>query len=396
MKQTRDLNPHGFVIAVLLLVAVPGCRTADEFSGRVAASRYTPERIILSADQHGFVHELSGQPFQPWGLNYGHGGRLMEDFWENDWSTFARDFQEMKALGANVVRLHLQFGKFMSSPTQPNAASLERLAKTLRLAESCGLYLDVTGLACYRAADVPAWYNQLDEAARWRVQAFFWEAVAETCAGHPSVFCYDLVNEPVSPGSKRDPGKWSSGVPFGGYDFVQFIALDPAGRDREEIAVDWIDRMSAAIRKHDASALITVGLLPWSPQWQHLSGFVPAKIAPHLDFISVHLYPDSKKPGEAFEALKRTVVGKPVVIEETFPLACTTAELEQFLRASRSFASGWIGHYDGKSLRELHREETAGRISPSDDLYRQWLALFVQLRSSMASSSPADNKAAAG
>jgi hypothetical protein len=223
----------------------------------------------------------------------------------------------------------------------------------------------------------------LDETARWCAQAIFWEAVAQTCADSTAVFCYDLMNEPISSGSKREAGKWSSGVPFGGYDFVQFISLDPGGRDREEVAVKWIQQMTEAIRRHDPSTLITVGLLPWSPQWQHLSGFVPGKIAPHVDFVSVHVYPDSRKPGEALVALKQTTAGKPVVIEETFPLTCSAAELETFLRDSRPVACGWIGHYDGKSLRELQQEKTDGRISPGDDLYRQWLALFVRLRPEM-------------
>ncbi len=39
--------------------------------------------------------------------------------------------QEMKDLGANVVRLHLQVGKFMKQSEEPNEAALARLAKTL-------------------------------------------------------------------------------------------------------------------------------------------------------------------------------------------------------------------------------------------------------------------------
>jgi len=66
------------------------------------------------------------------------------------------DFREMKQLGANVVRIHLQVAKFMDAPDKPNAASLAQLTKLLALAESNNLRLDLTGLACYRRADVPA------------------------------------------------------------------------------------------------------------------------------------------------------------------------------------------------------------------------------------------------
>ena len=34
----------------------------------------------------------------------------------------------MKKLGANVVRIHLQIGKFMDGPDKPNDKALDRLA----------------------------------------------------------------------------------------------------------------------------------------------------------------------------------------------------------------------------------------------------------------------------
>src|SRR5437763_11462145 len=76
------------------------------------------ERIVVAPDARGFRTAESQQAFHPWGFNYGNQGRLMEDFWNDDWQTFAGDFREMKALGANVVRVHLQYGKFMSAPGQ--------------------------------------------------------------------------------------------------------------------------------------------------------------------------------------------------------------------------------------------------------------------------------------
>lgn len=345
------------------------------------------ERIVVAPDSHGFITRVSRQSFRPWGMNYGNGGRLMEDFWDKEWGTFAGDFRELKALGANLVRVHLQFGKFMRAPNEPNAGALRQLRRLLRLAEQTGLYLDVTGLACYRPADVPAWYDAMEEPARWQAQAQFWEVVAEVCAASPAVFCYDLLNEPISPGGKREPGKWPSGSLLGGYDFLQYIALDPAGRKREDIALAWIQRMTTAIRKHDKAALITVGLLPWSRQWKHLSGFLPAKVGSELDFISVHIYPDTTKPGEAMECLRQFAVGKPVVIEETFPLSCDAAELEEFLRASREIGCGWVGHYDGNTPGELDAREQARKLTVAQSVYREWLRMFVRLEPEFTSES---------
>ena len=42
----------------------------------------------------------------------------------------------------------------------------------------------------------------MSEAERWAAQGVFWEAVAGTCAGHSAVFCYNLMNEPLSPAGK--------------------------------------------------------------------------------------------------------------------------------------------------------------------------------------------------
>jgi hypothetical protein len=338
------------------------------------------ERIMVATDGRGFVLAESKRVFQPWGFNYGNRGRLMEDFWDRDWQTFAVDFRKMKGLGANVVRVHLQYGKFMSAPDLPNRAAFRQLSRMLRLAETTGLYLDVTGLACYRPGDTPKWYDAMDEPQRWAAQSNFWNTVATTCAASPAVFCYDLINEPFSPGGKREAGAWRSGSSLGGYDFMQFITLDPGGRKREEIPLQWIRVMTAAIRSRDSQALITVGLLPWAGAWGHLSGFVPEKVAPELDFIAIHIYLESKKPDDAMTALSKCVAGKPVVIEETFPLTCTPAEEESFLRQSREIACGWIGHYDGQSLKDFDKLDRAGRLTPTQAMYREWEKLFVKLK----------------
>jgi hypothetical protein len=341
-------------------------------------------RIVVSPDQKGFVFAGTHEPFRPWGVNYGNAGRLMEDFWDGEWETLAGDFRELKALGANVVRVHLQFGRFMDGPDTPNPAALLQLQRLLRLAEQTGLYLDVTGLACYRKVDVPSWYDRLDEAARWTTQALFWSAIAAQCAKSPAVFCYDLMNEPLAPASQRKAGEWYSGKPFGGYDFLQYIGLDRADRKREDIAVAWIEMMTRAIREKDPTRLITVGLLPWVQGWGHLCGFRPESVAPKLDFMSVHLYPDTKKPDEAREALRRVVVGRPVVIEEIFALQCSTAELEEFMRSSKGAACGWIGHYDGVSLEELDLLARTGQITIAQAMMRDWLKLFVKLKPELA------------
>jgi hypothetical protein len=335
------------------------------------------EWIRVSKDKRGFVSASSGRRFVPWGFNYDrdHKFRLLEDYWETEWQTVVEDFQEMKQLGANVVRVHLQLARFMDASDRLNQASLGRLGQLVKLAEETGLYLDLTGLGCYRKTDVPAWYNSLAEPERWEAQARFWEAVARCCADSPAVFCYDLMNEPIVPGGKRTPGDWLTGE-LGGFNYCQFISLDPAGRSRPEMARRWVAQLAAAIRKHDQRHLNTVGLLPNSLEgsaWS--SGFVPRTIADSLDFICVHLYPKTGKLKNDLNLLQGFGVGKPVVIEETFLLSCTASELRQFIEGSRKYAAGWIGFYWGQTPAQLSQSTSIG-----DSLTAAWLKLFQELK----------------
>ena len=343
-----------------------------------AATKLEP--IIVAPDHAGFIEQGTGKAFVPWGVNYGHAGRLMEDFWDKEWSLIESDFPKIKALGANVVRVHLQFAKFMNAADQPNNAALDKLRRLVALAEETGLYLDVTGLACYRTSDVPPWYDAMDETARWAAQRVFWGAVAEACAKSPAIFCYDLMNEPMVPGGNAET-QWYSGKPLGDYDFLQRISLRLGDRTRSQLAAEWIDTLTIAIRARDKTHLITVGMLPWVTGWGHLFGFVPKDVAPHVDFLSIHLYPDTKKPDEVRKALSECVGHhSPVVIEETFPLICSVAELEAFLKESRSTATGWVWHYDGFTPSDYVERAKNKQSGKTDFLWQAALESFTRVK----------------
>ncbi|HEV3162468.1 MAG TPA: cellulase family glycosylhydrolase [Isosphaeraceae bacterium] len=334
------------------------------------------EWVEVARDGKGFLLTPSSRPFTPWGFNYDRDerSRLLEEYWEAEWPTVAADFQEMKDLGANVVRIHLQVGKFLRGPAEPDRQALDRLDQLIALGERSGLYLDITGLACYRKADVPEWYDALDETGRWRAQATFWQAIAERCSSSPAVFCYDLMNEPVVPGGKRKDRDWL-GPPLGEFSYVQCITLDQADRPRPEVARRWIETLVEAIRAKDKRHLITVGLVDWSLDRPGLSsGFVPSKVSERLDFLCVHLYPQAKKVDEALETLRGfAAVGKPVIIEETFPLQCSFEEFQRFLDESRTAASGWLGFYWGKTREEYRQSKTIVAA-----LMLGWLDLFAK------------------
>ena len=353
------------LIAILMLTALA-----------VGAAESKPmEWIKIGNDDKSFVFSSSGKPFVLRGFNYDRdfNGRLLEDYWDTEWSTVREDFAEMRALGANVVRIHLQFGRFMETALKPNEKALDRLERLVTHAESLGLYLDITGLACYKKEHIPAWYDGLSEKDRWRAQAVFWEAVAKRCAGRPGIFCYDIMNEPLAPAGRHEPGEWL-GAPFAGYYYVQRIGLDQRGRKRTDIAREWLKAMVSAIRRHDKRHLITVGCLPWKPTDDPESGFAPKTVALEVDFLCVHIYPESKKIGESIDLLKGFCAGKPVVIEETYPMHCTVEELREFLRKTESHSAGWIGFYWGKTLEECRKSDAWG-----DALMAGWLEMFQEM-----------------
>jgi hypothetical protein len=348
------------------------CAILAHLQGAISAQG---EFIRVSKDGKHFVFSDSGLRFIPWGFNYDHdaSNRLLEYYWKEEWDTVAGDFREMKALGANTVRIHLQVSRFMTSPAQTNGESFAQLARLLTLAEMTGLYLDITGLGCYDKKDVPRWYNDLDEQQRWDVQVRFWEAVARTCSNSPSVFCYDLMNEPVVTEDKTNRD-WTPGA-FGDRYFVQRLTLDFAGRTPQQIAKAWVDRLVGAIRKHDRHHLVTVGAIPWALTWPNAKPlFYSKEVSQNLDFVSLHFYPENDGVDKALKALAVYDIGKPMVIEEMFPLKCSLAEIDQFIDGSKSLATGWISFYWGKTIPEYKQPNR----TISDALTLDWLEYFVK------------------
>lgn len=336
--------------------------------------------IGISPDKRSFIRSSDGSRFTPWGFNYDHdeNGRLLEDYWGAEWQKVIEDFREMKNLGANVVRIHLQFGRFINEDGQPKASAIDKLTDLVELAEQTGLYLDITGLGCYHKKDVPPWYDKLTEKDRWDMQAEFWQAIAATCAQSPAVFCYDLMNEPVVSGGDKVETEWLLGE-LGGKFFVQRINLDPAGRSAHQVAKQWVDKMTAAVRRHDRRRLITVGVIPWVLVWPTAKPlFYSPEVAENLDFASVHFYPKSGEIDKALSALKAYNIGKPVVVEEMFPLTCSGHDLRQFITASSStgYAQGWISFYWGRKPDEYTPDDgISGAIT------KQWLLEFCKISS---------------
>ena len=358
---------HFFIVSIL-------CWTTP------LAAEPIPNIRVAENGEH-FVRGNLDERFFVWGVNYDHNvdGELLDEYWIEQWDEVVEDFAEIKQLGANCVRIHLQLGKFLETPNRTNQAALDQLEKLLKLAERQGLYLDITGLACYHKVNIPDWYDQQSEQERWKTQAFFWESIAKICRDSPAVFCYDLMNEPILAGKKPE-SDWLGGE-LGGKFFVQRLTLDLAGRSRQAVAKAWVNQMVDAIRKHDDQHLITVGVIPWVFAFGGGKPlFYSSEVSERLDFVSVHFYPEKEQVDEAITALRAYNIGKPLVIEEMFPMKCSKTELTEFVKQSKDFADGWVSFYWGSTaiqLREIKDATIAQAITAS------WLEQFESLAGEM-------------
>ncbi|MDY7396961.1 cellulase family glycosylhydrolase [Aureibaculum sp. 2210JD6-5] len=311
----------------------------------------TPETSItkISVEGKKFV-DAEGKTFFPWGFNYtnqANGVGLLEDNWANDnvWKTIQEDFLEMKAIGANIIRIHLQYHQFMLDANTPNPDALNRLKALVDFAEVNNIYLDVTGLAAYRKSDQPSFYNNLTDEERWNTQALFWQNVAEKIGGSPAVFAYNLMNEPVvSVGCDgTDNCEWLPGDGFGGYHFVQNITRTPRNEAAPTMKA-WMATLTQAIRAKDSKTPITIGFL-------FIGNF--NQFATDLDYLSTHLYPKSGEVDKTINQVLNNQGNVPIVIEETYNLACNVSELQQFLDGIDGKYQGLMGHYFGTPLNQL-------------------------------------------
>ena len=308
--------------------------------------------------ENGRFKKANGESFFPWGFNYTNPVNvgLIEDNWmdENIWKTIRSDFMEMKALGANVVRIHLQFHQFMLDAAKPNLTNLDRLENLVRLAEEQSLYLDITGLAAYRIEDQPDFYSKMTDEERWHTQKIFWESVADRVGGSDAVFAYNLMNEPVvSVGCSTNSNcEWLPGSSFGGFFFVQNITRT-TGIDYLSTMKNWIAEMTESIRAKDKITLITVGFLD-------LGNY--NRFSSDLDYLSPHTYPKSGEIQEAIDHVMDNQSDVPLVIEETANLMCNIEELEEFLEGIDGKYNGLMGHYFGQTLDEVDDGTISGAL----------------------------------
>ncbi len=315
-----------------------------------SSDRYL-EPVEINSEGTGFQLARSHRPFGVWGFNYFRRPStsnttelILEEYW-NDYALVLSDLQEMKYLGVNTVRIHLQFGKFFpNSNLVPDSTQLGHLLQFITMAEDVGLYVQITGLGCYYTSVNPAWYMVLGENDRLAAQETFWETISSTLKGRNAVFAYDLINEPTIPNEGETRTNWLTDENFGGSYYVQYLALSRNGRTPAQISKAFFDRMAAAIRQHDQKTLITTGIIPITKGWFYGNGTDAS-----LDFADFHYYPTPGGiEGEIAELNSlRSTYGKPVSVGETSNLFVDGPQLEYFIDSTATSTNGYFAHYWG-------------------------------------------------
>lgn len=325
----------GFFLITFLCVG-----EAKTDNGPIPPAAKSLPRVSVSGK--GFI-TADGKPIRFWGLNYSAPQALLEDDWmqPGKWLAIEKSIKDIEALGANLVRVAVQYNTMMESSSEPNQENLQQLRKLALLAQEHGLYFMVSGLGAFSKADQPAWYDSLDESARWATQALYWESIAGAIGDIPAVFAYELMNEPIVPSVATDV--WLPGEGMGGNYFAQNITRTPNGREMKEIMSSWIKTLTAAIRKKDTKTPVTVGFLPFANFGQ---------FSEDLDINNTHIYPKTGEEAASNAMVQRFASDKPLIVTETFALSIGTDDWEKWIKQNNADVAGWVGMH-GKTLQEI-------------------------------------------
>ena len=385
-----------------LQVRAPGYATFDDITlsgGRIENAGFEDGWVAWrdgDKDENVGTIWINDTNFVPWGLNYDRTILNRKDLIleEAPLDKIDRDFRVAHQQGANAIRVFPQVSRYMPEYMKINEPAFEFFDQVVLLARKHNLRIDLTGLTHVNVSSFPNWYDQHTDVEVMAAEALFWKTFAQRYAREPAFLMFDLQNEPFTakPGASRK----SIGC-FTMSEGREFCYCNPHFRDRhtespDSLARRWTEKMVASIREYDRNHLITLGLLPSAaPVFQPGNpGFNVAAVAPALDVICIHLYPDRRvpareksEPDSSYISVNRDWLemtlryagqfGKPVIVEEWFPLGydkdLPSKWFAAFMDASLHNASGWFTFYhallvDGatdvpaqvRQFREHHQE----------------------------------------
>ncbi len=385
----------------------------------------------------GFREQGGGPAFTPWGCNYydpetGWPPRLWEQF---DPGRVGAQFDQIRAIGGNVVRVFATVLNVMDGPDRVSAAGLAKMEKMLALAGDRGIRVIWSGPSLWEGA--PAWWKEPTPFESYlrpkllKAQAVAWRGLARAMRGHPALLAYELHNEPFAPSrpSRALSARWARwrakhaplapAEPPCPVEPLQWDWSADFQRFREQVAVDYVRRMTAAIRQEDDTHLVTIGLhqksapFDWYPPDPY-AAFNPHQLARFVDYTSIHFYPHHvfhpniyRDPCETALGMAETLAharavaryvhtaGQPVVMEEcgwSGGGAVMTANREQAARteadqtawctglvaATRDDVCGWLFWPYRDTPSSLDASRFSGLYNAAGQL-KDWGRAFAKL-----------------
>ena len=181
--------------------------------------------------------------------------------------TISKDFKIIKDAGLNSVRLFVQYEDF--GKEHVNSKKLEKLKKTLDLAEAHNLKVVLTLFDFYGDYSVMSWTLNQRHA----------ETIVEAVKDHSALLAWDIKNEPN---------------------------LDFESRQKA-VVIAWLDNMIDLVKSVDTIHPVTIG-------WSNTQS--ASILKDKVDFISFHYYEDLEKLDDAIKTMRTEIPNKPLVLQE--------------------------------------------------------------------------------
>jgi hypothetical protein len=328
----------------------------DDSSPKYGSLQWNGDPFFAYGFVYGFGKDPSGNPRQPF-TEY-----LDNPTEEAKLNEITGDMAQVHDMGANTLRVRIEFGQIMPLATKYNGPALLALQNVLEAAQNHGIYIIITGL-WNDEQTTPAWYDHLDQAGRWQAQANFWKLIAWAGEPYSNVLEYDLAAEPTVPSAVVSSWYMETDSEFPG---PQYIVKTPGQSSTIEakkiLALQWIDKLktSPALRTYDPSTPVSVGTFPDS------KSFAPDNIASRLEVLTPHVY--DKPLREDPEIIKENALtGDPVILGETYPWHTGPDAMHTFLYDSRPWLDGTLMFFDGRTAEQARADADAD--TDPDDAY---------------------------
>lgn len=401
-----------------------------------ARPEFSSGMIRPSDDGQGFVVNGSNQPFVPIGCNYfdpqtGWAPRIWERY---DHTRVARHFGQIAGAGFTVVRVFLDLSTLNPLLDYYSEKGFVKVDDMVKIASEAGLRIIFSGPNTWQGTPAHLAGDRFtDPRIIDRINAL-WRKIAERYGRSQTIMTWDLLNEPSLGWPSYDanilPG-WRAHVKtvLGLEVTDKLPGPDAAEQERsvwceyvryqESLAEAWVRNQVETLRKAGAQQMISVGLIQWSipvylPRGASYSCFNPQRIAPFLDYMSIHFYPMLRQPDldqeiDLQRAYLQSVVrgahvsGKPLVLEEfgwkggkrvpgeavTWPQSQQTRWGKVVMAATRDVCSGWLNWAYADAASPNADLSAASGIWTENEETKEWGVAFSEEARALSTSPPA-------